>query len=91
MRDKTKNWSWKERKISFWLKWSYGYGLCEKKPIWFDFLFCLGFYLLKREEKKRMKKKEEKGRRGKDKVSRKLRLGNYPNFSFFVLLVLIVI
>ena len=52
----------------------------------FDFLFCLEFYLLKREEKKRRKKKEEKERRKEEKVPRILRLGNYPNFSFFVLL-----
>ena len=35
----------------------------------------------KREEKKRRKKKEEKERREEKKVSRKLRLGNYPNFK----------
>ena len=44
----------------------------------------------KREEKKRMKKKEEKETRDEDNVSRKLRLGNYPNFSLFVLLLLLV-
>ena len=33
-----------------------------------------------------MKKKEEKERREEDKVSRKLRLRNYHNFSLFVLL-----
>ena len=38
----------------------------------------------KREEKKRRKKKEEKERREEDKVSRKLRLENYPHFSLFV-------
>ena len=40
----------------------------RKKPIWFDFLFCLGFYLLKREEKNRRKKKEE--RREMEKTGR---------------------
>ena len=45
----------------------------------------------KREEKKRRKKKEEKGRKEEDKVSRKLRLGNYPNFSLFGLLFLLVL
>ena len=44
----------------------------------------------KREEKKIRKKKEKKERREEDKVSRKLRLGNYPNFSLFVLLFLLV-
>ena len=44
----------------------------------------------KREEKKRRKKKEEKERRDEDKVSRKLRLGNYPNFSIFFLLFMLV-
>ena len=44
----------------------------------------------KREEKKRRKKKEKKERREEEKVSRKLRLGNYPNFSLFVLLFLLV-
>ena len=44
----------------------------------------------KREEKKRMKKKEDKKRRDEEKVSRKLRLGNYPNFSIFVLLFLLI-
>ena len=53
-------------------------------------LLFLGFYLLKRERKKREKKKEEKERREEDKVSRKLRLKNYPNFSLFVLLFLLV-
>ena len=43
-----------------------------------------------REENKRRKKKEEKERREEEKVSRKLRLGNYPNFSLFVLLFLLV-
>ena len=39
----------------------------------------------KRKENKRRKKKEEKERREEDEVSRKLRLGKYPNFSLFVL------
>ena len=38
-----------------------------------------------------MKKKEEKKRREEKKVLRKLRLGNYPNFSLFVLLFLFVL
>ena len=41
----------------------------------------------KREEKKRRKKKEDKERREEEKVARKLRLGNYLNFSFFFFLV----
>ena len=44
----------------------------------------------KSEEKKRRKKKEEKERREEDKVSKKLRLENYPNFSLFILLFLLV-
>ena len=44
----------------------------------------------KSEEKNRRKKKEEKERREEEKVLRKLRLENYPNFSFFVLLFLLV-
>ena len=66
MRDKTKNWSSKERNISFWLKGSYGYGLCEKKPILFDFLFCLGFYLLKREEEEKEEERREREKRGRE-------------------------
>ena len=38
----------------------------------------------------RRKKKEEKERREEEKVSRKLRSGNYRNFSLFVLLFLLV-
>ena len=41
-------------------------------------------------KKGRRKEKEEKERREEEKVSRKLRLGNYPNFSFFILLFLLV-
>ena len=33
-----------------------------------------------------MKNKKEKERREEDKVSRKLRVGNYHNFSLFVLI-----
>ena len=41
---------------------------------------------VKRKKVEERKKEEEKERREEEKVSRKLRLGNYPNFSLFVLL-----
>ena len=40
--------------------------------------------------KKVEERKKEEERREEEKVSRKLKLGNYPNFSVFVLLFFLV-